>query len=321
MTRVLILEDEHMLRLTMAKGLGKLPGVTVTDCATVDDAVRVIDGSPPDVVVSDIDLPGRSGLELLGEFGRRGLHVPVVFVTGYLRAYRSQIPQHADVDVLEKPVSLKRLREVVQSRIGGGGEPKGGPFGVTDYLQLACMGNHSVVLRVTKQGKPLGRIEVWKGQVVAAADEDGAGEAAFCRLAFADDARVACASIVSCPEQINIDKGWEVLLLDAVRRMDEEKRFEASGRKPFPHSSDDDAVPESEPELSTFMTAEDVQFERAWESGVDALLSRSYEQALRSFTEAAALRPHDGRVRANLRRLGELGVELPPESEHREVAE
>lgn len=113
MARVLIIEDETVLRASVARGIAKL-NVDVFEAGTLNDALRIVDTTPPDVVISDIDMPERSGLELLGELGRRNLNVPVIFVSGYLNAYRSQIPHHASVEVLEKPVPIDELRQVVR---------------------------------------------------------------------------------------------------------------------------------------------------------------------------------------------------------------
>jgi CheY-like chemotaxis protein len=102
MPRILLIEDEVVLRSMMARGLGRTPGYEVLDAGTLEDGVRLLDGHGIDLVVSDIDLPGRSGIELLAELSARGLRVPVVFVSGYLGHYAAQIPHHEDLEVLEK---------------------------------------------------------------------------------------------------------------------------------------------------------------------------------------------------------------------------
>lgn len=153
MTRVLVIEDERTLRTTVARGLAKIPGVEVVEAATMEEAVRALNLGPPSVILSDIDLPDRSGIEILGELGRRGMKVPVIFVSAYLRAYRSQIPPHADVEIHEKPVALDELRNLVRRRIGRVSSPPPSPFGVIDYFQLACMGRRSVIIDVTRDRK------------------------------------------------------------------------------------------------------------------------------------------------------------------------
>ena len=67
MARVLIVEDEAVLRSAMARGIAKLPGIAVVEAGTVQAAVEYLDTQPPQMIISDIDLPDRSGLELLGD--------------------------------------------------------------------------------------------------------------------------------------------------------------------------------------------------------------------------------------------------------------
>ena len=110
MARVLLVEDEPVLRGSMARGIGKLPSVEVLEAGNLAEALAFIDATPPNAIISDIDLPGRTGLELIGELRRRDLTIPVLYVSAYLKAYRSQIPPNARVDILEKPVPLEQLR-------------------------------------------------------------------------------------------------------------------------------------------------------------------------------------------------------------------
>jgi DNA-binding NarL/FixJ family response regulator len=91
--RILVIDDEAMLRSGFVRGLSKIPGAEVVEAADLPQALAHLDVGAADVIVSDIDMPGRSGLELLGELGRRGMRTPVIFVSGYLRAYGSQIPR------------------------------------------------------------------------------------------------------------------------------------------------------------------------------------------------------------------------------------
>src|SRR5690606_31862269 len=108
MSRVLVVEDEETLRNAMVRGLAKLSGVEALGAGSIAEALTVVDGGAPDVVVSDLDLPDRPGLELIGELGRRGIRCPITFVSAYVRAFSAQIPRHAGVRVLEKPVPLEK---------------------------------------------------------------------------------------------------------------------------------------------------------------------------------------------------------------------
>lgn len=323
MALVLLIEDEEMLRSSMSRGIAKLPGVQVEDAGSLEEALVLIDRCQPDVIVSDIDLPRRSGLELLGELGQRRLQIPVIYASGYLTAYRSQIPQHADVDVMEKPVSLEELRAAIERRLNQSrSSMEIAPFSVPDYLQLACMGRHSVLVEVERAGQRLGEIVVWRGDVVSARDEQGAGDAALRRLAFLKGSVVHCRTLLEEPRDQNLDGNWEWLLMEAARQADE--LGETLEWQPEQHSAvlragepiaelalDEAAAPPStpaEPELSPTERA----FNEAWDRGIEALLAKRYTVALLAFQEAGELNPDDPKVRANLKRLHDMGIEEPP---------
>ncbi|MEZ4229218.1 MAG: response regulator [Polyangiaceae bacterium] len=325
MALVLLIEDEEMLRSSMSRGIAKLAGVEVEDAGSLEEALVLIDRCPPDVIVSDIDLPRRSGLELLGELGQRRLRIPVIYASGYLTAYRSQIPQHADVDVMEKPVSLEELRAAIERRLNQSrNSMEIAPFSVPDYLQLACMGRHSVVVDVERGGQRLGEIVVWKGDVVSARDERGSGEDALRRLAFMKGSLVHCKTLLEQPREQNLEGNWEWLLMEAARQADElgnspddwqPEQHSAVMRAAAPADASDlfgaeeqtEQEPSPEPELSPAERA----FNEAWDRGIEALLAKRYTVALLAFQEAGELNPDDPKVRANLKRLHEMGIEEP----------
>lgn len=318
--RILVIEDETMLRSTIARGLSKINGAVVSDAGDLESALALLDGTPPDVIVSDIDLPGRSGLELLGELGRRALRIPVIFVSGYLQAYRSQIPPHANVEVMEKPVSLDELRTAVLRRSPRASRPtiEVAPFSVADYLQLAGIGRHSVVLEVERDGRVIGEVVVWAGETWSAVDELGKGEAALRRLAFAAMTQVRCRTLLEHPEGRNLPGHWEMMLLEAARQNDEEQAasreassdVDSAWDSPPPqaaHRAPTPPPPPSPPPPQPRRSALELAFEDAWEEGLEALLSKDYPSALRAFLAARELKPEDLKVHANLKRLAELG--------------
>ncbi len=86
--------------------------------ATHASAGEFFDAYPPDspgCLVLDVRLPGMSGLEMQAELARRGVHLPVVFISGHgdipmaVRAVRA-----GALDFLEKPFSDQALLDCVQ---------------------------------------------------------------------------------------------------------------------------------------------------------------------------------------------------------------
>lgn len=303
MPLVVLLEDEPVLRSSMARGLSKLPGVTVLEVGTVQAALDAIDAETPQMIVSDIDLPDRSGLELLGELRRRSLTVPILFVSGYLKAYGSLIPPHANVDVREKPIELEELRSIVRKRLAATSVNET-PFGPSDYIQLACLGHRSVLIDVEADlGE--GFIIVHQGVLWTASDALGEGEEAFRRLVFLPKANARVRAWSGDPGEKTIHRGWEALLLDAAREIDERNfRGEDALDTLVLDLEEEAAANEAQPPPQK---KEADPFVRAFDAGVTALLTKDYASAFAAFTEAASIRPSDAKTQANLERLGQLG--------------
>jgi DNA-binding NarL/FixJ family response regulator len=112
MSRVLVVEDEDMQRTAFVRALSKLEECCVIGVATVGAEVVAIDAHRPDVIVSDIGLPDRLGVELLKELAARSLEVPILFVTADVPTYRALVPPERLL--MEKPVPLATLREVIR---------------------------------------------------------------------------------------------------------------------------------------------------------------------------------------------------------------
>jgi CheY-like chemotaxis protein len=305
--RVLLVEDEPVLRGSMARGIGKLPSVEVLEAGNLAEALAFIDATPPNAIISDIDLPGRTGLELIGELRRRDLTIPVLYVSAYLKAYRSQIPPNAHVDILEKPVPLEQLRAWIVDHVKAPASGRA-PFCAADYLQLACMGRHSLEILIGAGPTGPARIVVVSGEVWAANDGAGSGVPAFKRAAFHRDAPVECRVLEGDPGPRNIEGGWEALLIDAARELDEKAR-DGGPAAPRPKPA---AAPAPPPAPEPAAPSDDDRFAAAWDRGIAALLKKDYPGALAAFVEARALRPGDPRVAANLKRLQDLGFEEAP---------
>lgn len=83
------------------------------EAANVQDAVALIQSVKPDVVFLDIEMPGKSGLQLVEEISRDVVPYQVIFTTAYneyaLRAFRLSA-----IDYLLKPIDEKQLTEAVE---------------------------------------------------------------------------------------------------------------------------------------------------------------------------------------------------------------
>ena len=120
---ILVVEDEADLRRMFRHALA-FSGFDVLEASDGLEALRKIDGRPPDAVILDLGLPGVSGQTVREEIAAQAhtRHIPVIVVTG-------QPGTHDELEaacVLTKPVSPERLVEVVRRCISTGGAIVGG---------------------------------------------------------------------------------------------------------------------------------------------------------------------------------------------------
>src|SRR5512142_2190697 len=78
--RVLVVEDEAKVAGALADGLAA-EGHAVALAPTGEDAFYALSHESYDLVLLDLQLPRRSGLEVLASLRRRGLQTPVLILT------------------------------------------------------------------------------------------------------------------------------------------------------------------------------------------------------------------------------------------------
>ncbi len=82
MKPVWIVDDDRSIRWVIEKALSR-EGIAFNSFSSAQDALDALSGGSPEVLVSDIRMPGRSGLELLNAVKQRHPAVPVIVMTAY----------------------------------------------------------------------------------------------------------------------------------------------------------------------------------------------------------------------------------------------
>jgi len=81
---VLVVEDTDVCSATLEIALGRIDGVAVHCFHAAEEAVRWLESGAAAAVVTDLDLPGISGFELIEQLRRQPRHalLPVVVISG-----------------------------------------------------------------------------------------------------------------------------------------------------------------------------------------------------------------------------------------------
>jgi two-component system C4-dicarboxylate transport response regulator DctD len=112
--QAILIEDEAALRLATSQTL-ELGGFSVQACASAEEALALLRADYPGVVVTDVRLPGRSGLELLAQAAALDAELPVIVVTGHGDVDMAVAAMRGGAyDFIEKPFASERLLESVR---------------------------------------------------------------------------------------------------------------------------------------------------------------------------------------------------------------
>ncbi|MBY0575947.1 MAG: nitrogen regulation protein NR(I) [Gallionellaceae bacterium] len=117
MQPVWIIDDDRSIRWVLEKSLAR-EGIEFKSFATADDALRTLDSDVPQVVVSDIRMPGSSGLDFLQALHQRHPLIPVIIMTAYsdLESAVSAF-QGGAFEYLPKPFDINHAVELIRRAI------------------------------------------------------------------------------------------------------------------------------------------------------------------------------------------------------------
>jgi two-component system, LytTR family, response regulator len=111
MIRAIIIDDERLARNELKKLLLDFPEIEViAEAANAAEGVERIDSLNPDLIFLDIQMPGKTGFDMLSELERAP---NVIFTTAY-DEYALKAFEVNALDYLLKPVEPKRLADALQ---------------------------------------------------------------------------------------------------------------------------------------------------------------------------------------------------------------
>jgi CheY-like chemotaxis protein len=114
---VLVVDDYEPLRAGVAAML-ECRGAAVTAVGSADEALEALQREHPDVLVSDLAMPGKGGYWLIGQVralpAERGGATPAAALTGFTGPeHRSRILRAGFQHHIEKPFALEELARIV----------------------------------------------------------------------------------------------------------------------------------------------------------------------------------------------------------------
>src|SRR3954451_15525588 len=114
--QVLVIDDEMGPRESLRMLLK--PNYQVYTAENVETGLRILQEKRPDAVISDIRMPGTSGIEGLRKIREIDPHVAVIMLTGFgaLETAKEALRLGAN-DYISKPFDAREMREVISRNI------------------------------------------------------------------------------------------------------------------------------------------------------------------------------------------------------------
>ncbi|MGE5699023.1 MAG: sigma-54-dependent transcriptional regulator [Deltaproteobacteria bacterium] len=179
--RVFLMDDDELIVSMLARAL-KGEGYEVQPETDPNEAVDKIRTFAPDVVMLDLKLPGKSGMDILKEIKERGIGAQVVMLTSDDSAESAvKAMKIGAADYLTKPFDMDEVKIVIGSIV-----EKGNLKNEVEYLRRISadlvhkeiVGNSAVVRKLKEKAEKLAQAAV---PTVLITGENGTGKEVFAR--------------------------------------------------------------------------------------------------------------------------------------------
>ena len=114
---LLLVDDDHNTLASLSRAF-RLAGHEATVCDNAARAIDLLRGDSFDLILSDVVMPGKSGLELLEDLKKAGVKTPIVLISGQANIEMAvKATKLGALDFLEKPLSTDKLLVTVENAL------------------------------------------------------------------------------------------------------------------------------------------------------------------------------------------------------------
>jgi CheY-like chemotaxis protein len=116
--RILVVDDEENVALTLQAGLESLPDCEVAVATSGEQALRLFRQQPFDLLITDYRMPDIDGLALAAQVRELHPQVAIIMVTAYgSDALQQDAARSAILHVLDKPVGIAEIRQAARQAL------------------------------------------------------------------------------------------------------------------------------------------------------------------------------------------------------------
>ncbi len=297
--RVLVVDDEDNIVLALHRVLYQdNHRYDVLLAKTAEIAQTILRDRPVDVMVTDVHLPGMSGMDLLCWAAAESPTTRVIVMTAFdITGIKDRAHAFGCLRLARKPFDVHEMRSTINAALDrrDGFAGSLAELSLIDVIQMLCISRKTTALRVS-QGEDAGVILIDNGEIVNAIWNDVMGEEAFYAMMTIANGFFTTSPLPPDVER-TINDGWQGLLMEGIRRQDERGR-DAESTEP--------AARAAKAPRNSFMPARGttpLTVDHLIDQGFIALRAGNGEEALRCWEEGLRIDPTNRMLELNLRKL------------------
>lgn len=135
--RILIVDDEEFVALTLREGLEKLPNCEVMISVSGKEALQLFEQQSFDLLITDYKIPDLNGVALAGYVRQRYPTTAIIMITAYSHDLIREPQATVSIQrVLNKPVRLAEIRDVALETLSLNKESQSGNGGAEHLKQV-----------------------------------------------------------------------------------------------------------------------------------------------------------------------------------------
>jgi DNA-binding response OmpR family regulator len=228
-SRVLVLEPDEQLASSIQSALGEAAPDTMVEMARdLEQAQQLVIGVKPDLFVLDVDATHDLGQDFLYDLRTSHPNARAIILTGiHLPSHREQVAGLGAIHFLEKPFPHTDFVDLVRALLRPTGKGESEKFQgtlrdlhIADIIQLKCISGATSAVEIIGPRGEKARVFFENGQVLHATAPGREGLAAFNEIVSWKGGTISEVSDAP-PDTRTIDLDWQVLLMEATRKLDE----------------------------------------------------------------------------------------------------
>ena len=218
--RILIVDDDPLVRSNITGKLRDYEDFGILTAENGRVAKSLLNTIKIDMVITDLEMPGMSGLQFLSYLRSHHPDTPVIVLTWFLKKEMEEsMVTLGYTQYLEKPLEVNLLIESISEALNAEGVAQVQGISTSTFLQLIGVDEITCTL-IVKHNNKVGCLYFLKGSLIDAETGKLKGEQAAYEIIGWEDSRIELENNCSKSEKV-INKSLMMILMEANRIIDE----------------------------------------------------------------------------------------------------